>query len=159
RAEPPPALSLGALDSLLAASLTRVRRRDQPDGGAADDRSVGSLPGGIVVGKGCRYLRAPALAVLAVEADQLGTRADREQGVDRLVHVLAHEVVEVAQVQLDRGEPSGLEDAGQGLGVAEREGPGAAGVGLVLLRAREEAQHHLLGLDPERAIRLTSPAD
>ena len=112
-----------------------------------------------MVGQRLGDLPPTALAVLAVEADQLGAGSDREQGVDRLVHVRAHEVVEVALVQLDLLEPGGLEDAAGGLGVAERERPGPAGVGLVLLGAREEPLDDLLGLRPERALGLAAPAD
>src|SRR5690349_1378864 len=81
--------------------LAGVRSRDQPDRPAADDRPVGLLPGRVVVGEGLGDLRPTALAVLSVQADQLGARSDREQRFDRLGHVRAHEVVEVALLQLD----------------------------------------------------------
>src|SRR5450759_1515490 len=139
--------------------LTGVRGRDDPDGPAADDGAVGLLPGGVVVPQGLGDLAPTALPVLAVQADQLGAGSDREQGVDRLVHVRAHEVVEVALMQLELVEPSGLENPAGGLGITEREWPGPAGVGHVLVRAREEQLNDLLGLRPERAIGLAAPAD
>jgi hypothetical protein len=104
-------------------------------------------------------LAATALAIPAVQADQLGSGSDRKQGLERFVHVGAHEVVEVAPMQLDVGEPGGLENPTGRLGVAERERPGSAGVGLILVRPREEPLHNLLGLRPHRAVRLAAPAD
>src|SRR5450759_5115905 len=139
--------------------LTGVRGRDDPDGPAADYRAVRLLPGGVVVPQGLGDLAPTALTVIAVEADQLGAGSDREQGVDRLVHVRAHEVVEVALMQLDLVEPGGLENPAGGLGVTEREWPGPAGVGHVLVRAREEPLNDLLGLRPEWALGLAAPAD
>src|SRR5207253_6019560 len=62
-------------------------------------------------------------------------------------------------VQLDLIAPSGLENPASGLGVSEREWPGPAGVGHVLVRAREEPLNDLLGLRPERAFGLAAPAD
>jgi hypothetical protein len=49
-------------------------------------------------------------------------------------------------VQLDLVEPGGLENPARGLGVTERKWPRPAGVGFVLVRAREEPLNNLLGV-------------
>lgn len=113
--------------------LLRIGCSDDPGGPAADYGAVGLLPGSVVVGEGLGYLRPTALTVLSVQTDQLGSGADREQGFDRLIHILAHEVVEVMPMQLDLREPGGLENAAGSLGVAERERSGTTGVGVVIL--------------------------
>src|SRR5271154_1198456 len=139
--------------------LNGVRGRNDPDGPAADYGAVGLPPGGVVVPQGLGDLAPTALPVLAVQADQLGAGSDREQGVERFVYVRAHEVVEVTLMQLDLLEPVRLENPAGGLGITEREWSGPAGVGLVLVRAREEPLNDLLGLRPQRAFGLAAPAD
>ncbi len=49
-----------------------------------------------MLGKSLGYLGPTTLTVLPVEANQLSSWSDCEQGVDCLVHILAHEVGEVA---------------------------------------------------------------
>src|SRR5262249_38974570 len=81
-------------------------------------------PGGVVLAERIGDVASTALPVVAVQADQLGAGSDREQRFDRLVHVRAHEVVEVAPVQLIPSNPAASRIPRVVSGLPSENGPG-----------------------------------